>query len=132
MIGAHPNGTLRLSVMLLGIIALFMLGALYFAVDPSATKWLPRCPVLMLTGWECPSCGAQRAIHAALHLQFRQALTFNPFMLVSVPYFLLAAYAWWLRGPGWKKLRHTLYSPIGVYIYVALWCAWGIVRNILA
>ncbi|MCM1522135.1 MAG: DUF2752 domain-containing protein [Muribaculaceae bacterium] len=115
------------------LIAIVVIGAavLYFYVDPSATRLMPKCPVLMLTGLECPSCGAQRAFHAALHLRFGEALGYNPFMLLSVPYFLLAVYVFWLKGPGGEGIRRRLFSEAAVYVYVALWTAWWVIRNVI-
>ena len=46
----------------------------------------------MLTGWDCPACGGQRALHSLLHGRVGEALHFNPFLVVSVPYFLAVAW----------------------------------------
>ena len=50
------------------------MAALYYAVDPSHDVWLPRCPFHALTGWDCPACGGQRALHSLLHGRFGEAL----------------------------------------------------------
>lgn len=113
------------------LVALLTAAASYFYIDPSLSAWAPKCPVKLLTGWECPSCGFQRALHAALHLRFSQALAYNPFMMISVPYFLLAVYAWWLNGPGWRWIRDRLFSPAALYVYIAVWAAWGVIRNLI-
>ncbi len=49
---------------------------------------MPRCPVKMLTGLDCPGCGSQRALHALLTGQFAKAWAFNPAMIVAIPLLL--------------------------------------------
>lgn len=41
--------------------------ALYFIFDPAVTRWAPKCMFRVLTGYDCPGCGSQRALHALLH-----------------------------------------------------------------
>ena len=74
------------------------MAALYYAVDPSHSAWLPQCPFHALTGWECPACGGQRALHALLHGRLGEAVQFNLFLVVSVPYFLAVAWTSLDRG----------------------------------
>lgn len=102
----------------------------YYLIDPSGYDWMPKCPMLMMTGFECPACGVQRALHAALHLRFAEALGYNLFFVISIPYLLLAIYACNLKGPGSGWLRTFLFSRTAVLCYVALWFAWWIIRNL--
>ena len=55
--------------LLIGLVvaALVVFGFIYFALDPSRSDLFPRCVFLSLTGYKCPGCGSQRAIHALLH-----------------------------------------------------------------
>ena len=53
---------------------------LYFFVNPEYSELMPKCVVKQLTGYDCPSCGAQRAFHAVLHGDFIKALSYNPFL----------------------------------------------------
>lgn len=46
---------------------------IYFFVDPASTTLAPRCHFKALTGFDCPGCGFQRALHAALHGDFATA-----------------------------------------------------------
>ena len=52
---------------------------LYFN-NPQDLSGFPRCPFYALTGYKCPGCGTLRAIHAALHLRFSDALKLNPIL----------------------------------------------------
>jgi hypothetical protein len=32
--------------------------AVYFFVDPSASRWVPKCAFHEITGYDCPGCGS--------------------------------------------------------------------------
>ena len=46
------------------------LAVLFFFLDPAKHTIFPRCVFNSLTGYYCPGCGSQRAIHSMLHLDF--------------------------------------------------------------
>ena len=96
-----------------GIAALFFL-------DPEETSGFPRCPVFALTGWKCPGCGTARALHAALHGRFADALRLNAALPVALA---LVAYA--VAFPR-RALR-----PAFAWTVLALVLAWGVARNML-
>ncbi|MBQ1747995.1 MAG: DUF2752 domain-containing protein [Bacteroidales bacterium] len=90
----------------------------------------------MLTGFDCPSCGAQRAIHAFLHGRFLEALSYNLFFIVAIPFLLATAYAVvMVRRPEPSDFTLRLYdfvtSRYTLYSYVAVYIIWWVVRNIL-
>ena len=66
------------------MLALVAAVAVYFALDPARHPF-PRCMFLTLTGWQCPGCGSQRALHALLHGDIASAWALNPLMLVELP-----------------------------------------------
>lgn len=121
---------IRLSGVILPVAALVVMG-IYYLIDPVGYEWMPKCPLLLLSGYECPACGVQRAFHAALHLRFAEALAYNLFLVISLPYLILAFYAFSLKGPGSGWLRYTLFSHAGVLCYLVLWFAWWIIRNLM-
>ena len=49
--------------------------------DPYETQIGMPCPILTLTGWQCPGCGSTRALYSLLHGDFVQAFTMNPLLL---------------------------------------------------
>ena len=50
--------------LLLGIALVFYL------FDPGKLVLFPKCPFFLISGYYCPGCGSQRAIHSFLHLRF--------------------------------------------------------------
>lgn len=117
---------------ILPVIVAAVCGVLLFFFDPEETVWLPKCPFHLLTGLECPSCGFQRAVYSLLHLRFADAFRYNPFLFIAAPYAIaLVAVTWFDPHGRLGRLRKLCYSKITVYIYLALFVLWGIVRNII-
>ena len=110
-----------------------VLGAavLLFLVDPSATPLAPKCPLTMLTGWDCPGCGFQRAAHALLHGNFLEAWAYNRFLIFSFPFLLLillTEYVW--SGERQERWRRVLESKTALLTFVIASCVWWVVRNL--
>lgn len=103
----------------------------YFLVDPSKT-FMPRCPFYELTGWLCPGCGSQRAIHALLHFNFSQAFKFNPLLVIALPYIALGCLLFLLdkRGENVLWLRTHLFGRWAAYIWVIVIILYWILRNL--
>lgn len=111
--------------------ALAFVGALYFLFSPSGSVWFPKCPAKLLTGYDCPGCGFQRALHAALHGHFAEAIRYNFFLAIGIPYLLAAMVGSWGNGRAAIWVRRHLLSPLMLWIYIGLFFAWWIIRNIL-
>ncbi len=105
--------------------------AVYFFFSPEEWGFFPRCPIKMLTGYDCPSCGAQRAVHAALHGDFAAALRYNLFLVVAIPFFLLALAASLMKNRLGRAISLNLLNIKAGIAYIALYCIWWVVRNIL-
>lgn len=127
MTAKHRRGLIALA-----IVAGIGLLCVYFAFSPAECGWFPKCTFKLLTGWDCPSCGAQRAIHAALHGNFRIALAYNPFMVVAMPYLAAAAIASVFKGNVADWIYSHLLNRTALLVYIALYCLWAVVRNMPA
>ena len=89
-------------------------------LDPAETPGFPRCPVFALTGWKCPGCGTARALHAALHGRFADALRLNAALPIA-----LALLALCVARPRLAR------RPAFAWTVLALVLAWGVARNAL-
>lgn len=118
-------GILILTLIIIG-------GIIIFIFDPEDGWWFPKCPFKTLTGYDCPSCGAQRAIHQFLHLNFYEAFRLNPFFIIGIPYLSLAIFTNWIM-PQDKciRLRRFTNSTITASVYIFFFFAWWIIRNII-
>lgn len=100
----------------------------YACFDPAESDYFPQCAMKRLTGWECPGCGIQRALHALLHGRVSEAFAYNPFAFLALPY--VAAIA--ITDNRRMQRAHTvLTSPAACYGYVAAYLAWWVLRNII-
>ena len=99
---------------------------LYF-FDPVRVPIYPVCQFHRLTGLDCPGCGSLRAMHALLHGQIDAALHFNLLLVLSMPLFAgLAGRYFWRQ----KKGLPGLAIPTSwLWIYLAAWVVFGVVRN---
>ncbi len=103
-----------------------------FAVNPEAVSFMPRCPFKWLTGYDCPACGTQRALHRLFHLRFGEAFACNPFLIVSMPYLLTLVACNYFDSKGrlaaLKRFCHH-HRTAGVYLLLTM--AWWILRNVV-
>ena len=71
----------------------FLLFPLVFFLVP--TSWLAErrsiCLIYHVFGVRCPGCGMIRALSCAVHGDFRQAVRYNPLVVVVLP---LLCYVW--------------------------------------
>ena len=101
-------------------------------VDPAESVWMPKCPVKLLTGLNCPGCGGQRAAHALLQGNIAGALHYNWFLLYAVPYLLiLVVERFFLRGEWQREVRRWAENKYVVWFYIVSYCVWFVVRNVM-
>lgn len=105
--------------------------ALFYIVNPTTSLFIPKCPFKLITGWQCAGCGFQRALHAVLHGHIAEAISYNLFLIYSLPYFLLILFTEYVaRGTLKVRFRQWFESKIAIYLYVTLFCMWTVVRNV--
>lgn len=98
----------------------------YYNVDPAAGGTAPRCLLRALTGYDCPGCGTQRALHALLHGRVAEAWHYNAALFFAVP--LAAAYAAEDHLPA--GVARVLRAPAFILGIAAAIAAWWILRNL--
>lgn len=102
---------------------------MYYQYDPSYSSLAPKCIVRQLTGYDCPSCGIQRAIHSLLHLDVERAFWLNPFVFVVAPYIVLLILTTLCKGKVFCRMRRYVQHRVVIYSYIALYFIWWVVRN---
>lgn len=104
---------------------------MFYLFDPEEMAVFPRCPFLLATGYECPGCGSQRAIHDMLHLDFKSAFSQNALILFLFPYLLFGFYLAFFNGkhrfPKWEKLLFGKWAAI--FVISGIMVYW-VVRNL--
>ena len=125
---AQWRGSHQGIIILVGVAAMALL--LLYLGTPASENWLIKCPLYQFTGWQCPLCGSQRAIHEMLHGRLAEAWGYNPALWVAMPYVAL-----WGAGtlnPALEKYRMVrLARQDRVLAVVAVMLLlWGVVRNL--
>ncbi len=112
---------------LIAAVTLLVALCVYFYFDPS-DHLFPRCPFLVATGYECPGCGSQRAIHALLHGDIVAAWHFNAMLIVFIPIIVTLLIAEFRRtvAPRFYRAVNSSYVIWGSAILLV---AWWILRN---
>lgn len=105
----------------------------YLKYDPTESHWFPQCPLRQLTGLSCPACGAQRATHSLLNGRFGEALSYNYFYIIGIPFAIVVCIAYILRKcKKANRIAEILEHRFLAMIYVYAFFAWFIIRNILS
>lgn len=89
------------------------------------------CPFHVLTGYDCPFCGAQRMFLAMCHGDVATAFALNPVLFCTLPYFLLVLLGcFWQKAATWKIVRWCNSDRV-IFSLLAIYAVWGIVRNVI-
>ena len=108
------------------------LAIVYRTYDPAGTDFFPACPFHSLTGFLCPGCGSQRAIHHLLHLEIEPAWKQNPLLMVSIPYVVLGfSFDHFLYpSKGMLKWRKFLFGKPAILLVLSVVLLFWVLRNI--
>lgn len=113
-------------------IVLIVLIYLYKTFNPADNIFFPKCPFRTLTGYKCPGCGSQRAIHSLLNLNITSAFKENLLLVISIPY-LLIGFVFNTKKVKNDKIvlwRKLLYGTNAIKIILVLIILFWILRNI--
>jgi hypothetical protein len=112
------------------LIALAGLAVLFFVLDPAEHILFPRCVFYSLSGWYCPGCGSQRAIHSLLHLKMagvvQNNFLFLPAVLAIAFHFVHPLFNRWF---GWK-LPNVFYMKNTPWVIFGIILLFWLLRNL--
>ena len=107
-------------------------GIVLYNLNPTQYWFMPKCPFKMITGLSCPGCGIQRAIHALLHGEFTEAISYNYFLAYSGPYALTFVVVWLMPDNNTReRIKKVIENKYIVDFYIVSFSIWFVVRNIL-
>ena len=118
-------------ILKIGLLVVFAgLAVLFFDLDPAKHNIFPRCLFNSVTGYYCPGCGSQRAIHSLLHFDIAGVVSYN---ILFIPAFLLIIYHYLHpvlnRFFEWK-LHNIFYFKSTPWIIFGFVLAFWILRNL--
>ncbi|HKI88149.1 MAG TPA: DUF2752 domain-containing protein [Draconibacterium sp.] len=107
-----------------------VLAVLFFVLDPAKNALFPKCAFYSLTGYYCPGCGSQRAIHSLLHLNISGVVS-NNFLFLPAVLLILYHYVHPLLNLkfNWRLPNIFYFKSTPWIIFVVIILFW-ILRNI--
>ena len=104
---------------------------IYSYFNPAQHSFFIPCPFNYVTGYHCPGCGSQRAVHQLLHLNILGALRLNPLLVLSLPIlFLGVGVQIWNYIFETQFRIHLFYNNKFIYGYFIVVILYWILRNI--
>lgn len=92
---------------------------------------MPQCIFKLITGWECPGCGSQRAFQALLHGNLREAVEVNMMLPLGVAYLALLGICYlFAHKPLLRAIYKRITSPRALILIATVTVGWTIIRNI--
>ena len=126
------TGTKKIVLLCLAITVFVLLVLIYGKFNPENSHLFPKCPFRMLTGYECPGCGSQRAVHYLLNGKIDSAIQANALLVFYIPYIILLFLAELLKSKSrfFMRLYKMLFSRIAILIVFVIIIFWWVARNL--
>lgn len=107
------------------------LGVVFYSFNPQNSIYFLKCPIYYFTGYLCPGCGSQRAIHELLHLNIKKAFEYNALFVTVTPYVILAIVLNTkpLRNY-FPKTRKLFFNPQAILVLLGIAVVFSVYRNI--
>jgi hypothetical protein len=127
---AAPQSLAFFTVVVLVVAALGS-GAVLFFFDPAKHSFYPICLFHLLTGLNCPGCGATRAAYQLLHGHLLGALHDNALFVLTLTA-LTAQSAWLVMQKIRKQPAAFIVSPIMLWAFLVAVFVFTGLRNLPA
>lgn len=105
-----------------------LVGAIWIVVCVWFEEFAPKCILKFVSGYDCPACGAQRAVRHLAMGEFSAAFWCNPYLAVLSPYMVLAVIAE-IGGAATARLRERLTDRRIIIAAALIMLFWWILRN---
>ena len=101
----------------------------FFNPSSPANQFFPKCPFLLITGLQCPGCGSTRALYHILHLHPIEAFTFNPLLVLTLPFLIYGFLGFTRSAIMGTPYRRLFIPPAYLWAWLALLIFFWIFRN---
>jgi hypothetical protein len=111
-----------------GFVAFFII---YKYFNPYNHNFFPECIFHKLTGYKCPGCGSQRAIHYLFNLDIENAFRENALLVISIPYIIVLFYFKMVseKSDRQLKINKILLGNKALIVIIVSVLAFWILRN---
>jgi len=103
---------------------------LYGFFDPELYSF-PPCLFRSLTGWLCPGCGSQRAIHQILHGNLVASFKLNPIFPPGILYASLGFVASTFYPKSWPDVKKKYFGLTAAYVSLIVILVFWVGRNMM-
>ncbi len=109
-----------------------LVGTAVVGIGNPNTTHVPLCPLLAITGLDCPLCGSLRAVHSLTRADLLGALDHNLVFTAAAPFLVVAYGIWLLRSLGRPVAPKLRLPPWTFSALLVLGLVWGVIRNVPA
>lgn len=109
-------------------IAIASLVVIYIIICIFFEDWAPKCIWHLVSGYDCPACGAQRALKYLAEGDFRSGFLMNPYLIAMLPYFVLL-FIGECGGDKTASLKRVVTDYRVVIVLGVIMIGWTIFRN---
>ena len=120
----------RAVIAVLTMLAMMLIGAVFFFFDPVRTSFYPSCMFHKLTGLNCPGCGGLRALHHLTHGNLVTAFHCNPLLIALLPFLAALLLNWIKRGRDAFDSKTLLFRPATLWTLLAITLVFTVLRNL--
>lgn len=114
-------------ILLIGVAGII----LYASFNPETSALFPSCPFYKLTGYQCPGCGMQRALHEILQGNLESAFLYNPLAFILFPYIIMGLYFVLAKESVRRnKIKNMLYGKTAAIIVICGVILFWVLRNL--
>ena len=100
--------------------------------NPLESNRFPKCGFYAATGYKCPGCGGQRAVHYLLNGEFKESFKQNPLFHIGALYVITVMLLKTpLFFPRHKRLLYALTGMTACISWLVGIIAFWILRNVL-
>ena len=110
------------------VLCFFLVVGFWIFKNIQGEVWGLPCLFRVATGYSCPGCGAQRALHSLMHGHFLAAIRYNYFLPWVVVFLLIfQCLRYFEKG---RFIRVRLSSNPAILVYMLITLFWVIIRNL--
>lgn len=121
---------LKISLIIIGVLAFFGMLALYIFWNPSETNMFPKCPVYAASGIYCPGCGSQRAAHKILNGNIIEGVRHNYMIVLLAMVLVYQGFIYVVNDVLGKNMTNLLHKSKVTFSILIIVILFWVLRNI--
>lgn len=122
----------RYSLIVAKLIAVAVFIYYYHNYNPEHHDLFPKCIFLQLSGFKCPGCGSQRAIHHILNGNFKIAWQMNALLITMLPFITAGLFLNTYKGNNatLMNIKKMFFKSSVIYLILIVILIFWVARNI--